>query len=133
MTSFFITVQIISVDLSKYDPQNSNAFKYRDVFTEGTVEIHVKKVPDSVGFFVIQIHTYLYPVVLSTLDNTDSSINGTNVGLVQITNESTVYKFAVTSDPSFKISALISVVVYDKQGKLSMRNYTTIFGVSNIF
>lgn len=119
--SLLFTVQIIEADLRNYNPydNNNNVFKYRDILTEGIAEIRVKGVPDTVGFFVVQVHTYLYPVVLSTAkDNAaGNSINGTNIGLAQITNGSTDYKFFVMSDPSFKIFVLLSVVIYDKQGK----------------
>lgn len=117
---FSIAVQIIEVNLRNYNPYDSskNVFNYRDILTEGIAEIRVKSVPDSVGFFIVQMHTYLYPVVLSTTkDASSNSINGTNTGLVQITNGSSVYKFFAVSDPSIKIFALMSVVIYDKQGK----------------
>lgn len=118
-----VVVQVISVDLSNYSPAvGNNIFKYRDVLAEGNVEIQVKNVADSVGFLVIQVHSYLYPVQLSTEENggAASSINGTNVGLVQVTNSANLYRFFVASDPSIKISALITVVLYNKEGKLSL-------------
>lgn len=96
-------------------------FKYRDILTEGTAEVHIKGASDAVSFFVVQVHTYLYPVVLSTTqtNTAGSSINGTNIGLVQFTNGSAVYKFFIVSNPSFKIDTLISVLLYDKNGKLA--------------
>lgn len=119
-------MQVISVDLSEYSPNGANnVFKYRDILTEGNVEIRVSGVADSIGFFVVQLHTYLYPVMLSTVQNNvdADSINGTNVGFVQVTNGASQYKFFVKSDPSIKISALISVVVYDNKGKLHASPY----------
>lgn len=117
----FFAVQVISIDLAKDSPAaGNNVYKYRDILTEGDAELRVKNAPNSIGFFVVQVHTFLYPIQLTTTRNNTGGINGTNVGLVQIINNSAdAHIFFVASDPSVKISVLITVVLYDKKGKHS--------------
>lgn len=110
------------VDLSGYTPNSPNGtvFKYKDVLTEGKAEIIIRNVSSNVGFFVVQVHTYLFDVGLSRFQGNVVSdhVNGTNVGLVQVYQGDDYYRFVVASDSSIKISVLIVVVVYDAGGKL---------------
>lgn len=114
------TEQIINIDVSSYTPDKSSAvFKYHDILTEGNTQIFVGNVSSSVGFFVVQVHSYVFPIELSnsTEKTYFNTINGTNVGLVQINRGDGTYEFFVTSDPTKKVYVLITVVVYNKEGK----------------
>lgn len=118
----YFTEQVINIDLSKYNPSDiNNAFiKQYDTLTEGNIKIIVSNVSENTGFFLIQIHSYGIPIELSnsTSKTTYNTVNGTNVGLIQLNEgKQQTYEFFLTLDSTKNIHILIAVIPYTNKGK----------------
>ncbi|XP_063913266.1 transmembrane 7 superfamily member 3-like [Zophobas morio] len=107
--------QVVTFDLSDYNPQNATTHVQKMFInlTAGVSEIWVNNVPESVGFYVVQVHSFPYNVTLSSTRKFRSkdSVEGVNVGLVSFNDNDT--RFYVKSKNQTK--ALIVVVIYNKK------------------
>lgn len=81
-----------------------------------TVILNVMKIPETIRFIIVQAHTFQFNVTLSYNDilNPHSFINGTNLGLVQLIDESqTDTKFYIRNENARpNVSVLITVQGY---------------------
>ncbi|XP_011499557.1 PREDICTED: transmembrane 7 superfamily member 3-like [Ceratosolen solmsi marchali] len=80
--------------------------------------IHISDIPEKVSFIIIQVHTYVYSVLLSYDRNIIDEVprkyvNGTNIGLFIKTNKNNTEVY-VTNKNSFIVHGLIAVVAYTK-------------------
>ncbi|KAF5274292.1 hypothetical protein FQR65_LT04410 [Abscondita terminalis] len=106
--------QIVTFDLSPSNEDNINQtlFIRQLNLTEGNVSVNVLNVPSSIGFFVIQAHSFPQDIVLRT---SVESVKGTNIGLVEddLTSNA-VYRYEINTVLVQNVEVLLAVVLYTK-------------------
>ncbi|XP_044254477.1 transmembrane 7 superfamily member 3-like [Tribolium madens] len=103
--------RVITFDLSNYEPQNvTTQVQKVHVNLTRVSQIRVINIPESVGFFIIQVHSFLDNVTLSSSPKFKSktTIKGPNVGLVSFNLSDTI--FYVRN--KIETRALIVVTIY---------------------
>ncbi|RZC42089.1 transmembrane 7 superfamily member 3-like, partial [Asbolus verrucosus] len=104
--------QAITFDLSDYDPTNATTATQKLLvnLTVGLTQIQVTNIPDDIGFFIVQVHSYPYNVTLSSSYKMkkQNTIKGTNIGLVSLNQKKTTF---YVKSKNFS-TALIVVVIY---------------------
>lgn len=77
-------------------------------------QIRVINIPATVGFFIIQVHSFPYNVTLSSTPNFQSktTVKGPNIGLVSFNQNDS--KFYVRSKNETRV--LIVVTIYQPEG-----------------
>lgn len=83
--------------------------------TERLTVIEVTNAPSDVRFFIVQVHSFVYNLTLSSTPEkgTETYIKGTNVGLVALnTPDATFY----IQDYNSTVTVLISVIPYEDKG-----------------
>ncbi|CAG9836141.1 unnamed protein product [Diabrotica balteata] len=113
-----VRCETIPINLAVYHPNTHryDAFKeYYDLKGNLTV-INISNIQSDVGFFIIQVHTYLENVTLSDSPNFThgSSVTGANIGLVSNGSIDTFYLKRPHKLSPF-VHVLIVVAVYDEQ------------------
>lgn len=81
--------------------------------------INVLNINYAVGFFLIQVHSYLKNITLSY--DSDSQASGTNIGLIWKANSANAAQFYLFRDHIAQldnIEVFIAVSTYSKYGKL---------------
>ncbi|CAH1106341.1 unnamed protein product [Psylliodes chrysocephalus] len=131
MNKLFVTVFIITsfisfgscvdikIDLSAFDPQDNeySVFKKYYNLTDRFTKINITNIRDDVGFFIIQVHTYVENVTLSSTTklNLGSYVIGTNIGLVWDSDNNTALFYLsrnIKVEQSLQILLVISL--YDE-------------------
>lgn len=115
--SHFVYSEDIYLDLSSYHPNRHeySLFK-RHLDVKNNAIIYIENIEHDVGFFIIQVHTYIENVTLS--NNIDlshgSSVTGTNIGLYSPShNTSAVFYLFRSNIINDLVHTLIVLHVYD--------------------
>lgn len=91
-----------------------------DNIPPGTTNINIINIPQKVGFFIIQVHSFLHNVTLSSTSEMESQsfIIGTNVGLVGKGDnvKSTFYVTNSLGNETLKL--LLAVIIHEANGRL---------------
>lgn len=95
-------------------------FKKYYNLTDRFTKINITNIRDDVGFFIIQVHTYVENVTLSSTTklNLGSYVIGTNIGLVWDSDNNTALFYLsrnIKVEQSLQILLVISL--YDEDGK----------------
>ncbi|KAG5879208.1 hypothetical protein JTB14_004098 [Gonioctena quinquepunctata] len=81
-----VSCEAITIDLSRFHPSNTeySVFKKYYTLSEDTTVVDIENINDDVGFFIIQVHTYIENVTLSnnTIFDPHTYVTGTNIGLI---------------------------------------------------
>ncbi|XP_056641660.1 transmembrane 7 superfamily member 3-like isoform X1 [Diorhabda sublineata] len=117
LSQFVYCEDKLYLDVSSYHPNQNeyNVFKrYFDIKNNTT--IYIDNIQNDVGFFIIQIHTYIENVTLSNDYNLNygSYVTGTNIGLYsQSKNNSAVFYLFRNNKISDSLQSLIVLNIYD--------------------
>ncbi|CAH1159932.1 unnamed protein product [Phaedon cochleariae] len=109
----------IDIDLSRFHPgpENHSVFRKYYTITEDSTKINITNINDDVGMFIIQVHTFVENVTLSTnLELTlHSYVTGTNVGLLWGSDESSSMFYVLRNIAVQKeVRILLVVTLYDE-------------------
>ncbi|KAJ8913338.1 hypothetical protein NQ315_013309 [Exocentrus adspersus] len=106
----------IEVDLANYHPANKNTYRMYTNVSEDLMKIKIKNINDDVGFFILQIHSYIENLTLSynSTFGPSSFVTGTNIGLIYGDSKSSA-KFYLFRNIKYysNASVLIVVSIYD--------------------
>lgn len=119
ITYVYILAPDIGVDLSFYNPYDRQTAVYT-FETNITVGVHlsVRNVPETVGFFIVQVHSHTVPLQLCNATNASVFVNGTNIGLVQMHHKiDDVYLFDIKSNSNNRMNIMIAITIYNREGK----------------
>ncbi|XP_057659697.1 transmembrane 7 superfamily member 3-like isoform X3 [Diorhabda carinulata] len=134
LSQFVYCEDKLYLDVSSYHPNQNeyNVFKrYFDI--KNNTIIYINNIQNDVGFFIIQIHTYIENVTLSNDYNLNygSYVTGTNIGLYsQSKNNSAVFYLFINNKIGDSLQSLIVLNIYDatdpKPGGCNLSFGTTV-------
>ncbi|KAI4463923.1 transmembrane 7 superfamily member 3 [Holotrichia oblita] len=104
---------VIFISLDSLNSTN-NVYKSYQIL-EGSAYLKVQDIPFDFGYLLIQVHSLKEPVVLSNTSDfvADTYVNGTNIGLIYITDGENKLEYYLSSKPNANTTILLVIIGHD--------------------
>lgn len=116
------------MDLSFYNPydRKTAVYTFETSVTAG-VHLTVNNVPETVGFFIVQVHSHTIPLQLCNATDPSVFVNGTNIGLVQMNHKlDDVYLFDIKSIYTNRMNIMLAITIYNRKGMYDINKIVPI-------